>query len=113
MTTALLTNKGRVARLHYHSMCVRSPGRLTVYIVSERGLEPGFSVMTRTAVRTFERRGSSIVFFVRYKRRHVHVLALSFMRLSYTCMSEAHILHYRAAVTTALYMQSGDDRIIS
>ena len=56
VTTALLTNKGRVARLHYHSMCVRSPGRLTVYIVSERGLEPGFSVMTRTAVRTFERR---------------------------------------------------------
>ncbi len=108
MTTALLTNKGRVARLHYHSMCVRSPGRLTVYMVSERCLEPGFSVSPH-----FERRRSNIVFFVRYKRRHVHVPALSFMRLSYTCMSEAHILHYRAAVTTALYMQSGDDRIIS
>ncbi len=108
MTTALLTNKGRVARLHYHSMCVRSPGRLTVYMVSERGLEPGFSVSPHS-----ERRRSSIVFLLRYKRRHVHVLALSCLRLSYTWMSEAHILHYRAAVTTALYMQSGDDRIIS
>ena len=107
MTTALLTNKGRVARLHYHSMCVRSPGRLTVYTVIERGLE------LRLSVCTFERWIFSVVFLIRYKRRHVHVLALSFMRLSYTCMSEAHILHYRAAVTTALYMQSGDDRIIS